>query len=193
MQKELPKRKDSFARNCQMKGKFSEKYSLTYPSADGLKKYICAANNANLRALTFLLCLLVASSCFEQGDCLITNSTIAKIKLKSLKTKADTSFTFTSVQAVGGLELYKGKKLSALELSVNPSTTQTMFILIQADRKDTLTLSYRNELIVIAPDCGAFEFQKDLAISKNTMGRDSVRVLNNQLTKSATVNAEIYF
>jgi hypothetical protein len=176
-----------------MKGKFSEKYSLTYPSADGLKKYICAAINANLRALIFFLFLFLASSCFEQGDCLITNTTIAKIKLKSLKTKADTTFTFASIQAVGGLELYKAKALSALELPVNPSSNQTMFILVQASRKDTLTLAYRNELIVIAPDCGAFDFQKDLSISKNTMGRDSVRILNSQLVKSATVNAEIYF
>lgn len=157
------------------------------------KSIFAVQKNGILRVLLLLGCLLTITSCFDEGDCLATNTTLVKITLKSLATKADTTITFNSIVAVDGPDVYLNKPLSKWELPVHPGETETTFILIRDTQKDTLTLHYRNETVVLAPSCGAFDFQKDLEATKNTVGKDSIRWINNQLFKSVTVNAYLYF
>lgn len=157
------------------------------------KSIFAVQKNGILRVLLLLGCLLTITSCFDEGDCLTTNTTLVKITLKSLATKADTTITFNSIVAVDGPDVYINKPLSKWELPVHPGETETTFILIRDTQKDTLTLHYRNETVVLAPSCGAFDFQKDLEATKNTVGKDSIRWINNQLFKSVTVNAYLYF
>ncbi len=176
-----------------MRRKFSEKYLLDDPSWEGPKKYIYGLKNRILRLLTLICCLFIVSSCFEEGDCLITNSTLVKVSLKDLDTKKDTTLTFLSITTLEGKEIYGEKALSKLELPVNPGETETSFVFVQGAKKDTLTIHYTNETVVLSPDCGAYEFQKDLKAIKNTLGADSIKWINNQLFKSITVNAEIYY
>jgi len=176
-----------------MRGKFSEKYLLADPLGDVAKNYICGLKIGQVRFVFFLLMLMGLGACLEQGDCLVTNTTLAKVKLKSVKTNADTTIAFASVAIGDDVLLYENQSLNNLVLPVNPAADSTLYVFEYGERKDTLVLRYRNETVVLSPDCGAFVFQRDLRASKNKVGVDSVRWLNNQLLKSVTVNAEIFF
>jgi len=176
-----------------MRGKFSEKYPPADPIPQGPKTYICGFKFRVLRAWLLIFVVLIVTSCLEEGDCLVTNSTLVRVNLKSVKSRKDSTITFTSVRLANGTELYANKALANLELPVDPGKTASSFFFQRGDIKDTLVFEYRNETIVISPDCGAYEFQKDVKVTTNTFGRDSVRWVNNQLSKNAKVNVEVFF
>ncbi len=146
-----------------------------------------------MRFVFFLLMLIGLGACLEQGDCLVTNTTLTQVKLKSANTGADTTIVFAAVSIANDVLLYENRSLNNLVLPVNPAADSIFYVFEYGDREDTLVLRYRNETVVLSPDCGAFVFQKDLLESKNNVGADSVRWLNRQLLKSVTVNAEIFF
>jgi hypothetical protein len=137
--------------------------------------------------------LLMGTSCLEEGDCLVSNSNLVRVSLKSVKSKKDSTITFTSINLADGTVLYANKPLASMELPVDASETVTTFFFQRGAVKDTLVFQYRNEAVVVSPDCGAFPFQKDVSVARNTFERDSVRWLNNQLSKTATVNVEVFF
>lgn len=176
-----------------MRGKFSEKYPPVDPIRLGPKTYICRFNFSVLRVWLPFLCLLMGTSCLDVGDCLVSNSNLVRVSLKSVKTKKDSTVAFTSVKLANGTVLYANKGLSSLELPVDPSATVTAFYFQRDALNDTLIFQYRNEAVVVSPDCGAFPFQKDVNLVHNTFERDSVRWLNNQLSKTAKVNVEVFF
>lgn len=91
------------------------------------------------------------------------------------------------------MALYSDQSLSTLELPVNPKKNEYAFYLVQEDRKDTLIFSYYSETIVLSPECGAYDYLKGLALTRNTFDLDSAKVLNNQLIRSVATNVEIYF
>jgi hypothetical protein len=175
-----------------MEGKITQKYLVGYPVWHAAGNYICGLTVCTLRIIfgLFLSCLLVA--CFEEGDCLITNTTLVKVNLKSAKTRKDTTLTFARI-TTGPYLLYENRQLALLDLPVDPTATQTLFVLQRGDRKDSLTFEYRNESVVLSPTCGAFDYQRDVKVVKNTLGLDSVRWLNNRLIKNVKVNVEIFF
>lgn len=177
-----------------MNHKFNEKYPPADSCLQGAKTYICGLKSHLLRSLALGIVLLVlASSCFEQGDCLVTNTTLVRVNLKKLKNRADTTITFTSVKLENGLVVYENKALTLLELPVDPYKTVTTFVLQRGTRTDQLTFQYRNESRVLSPTCGAYIYQKDMEVINNSLGVDSVRWINRQLFKSLKSNVEVYF
>lgn len=138
--------------------------------------------------------LWVSVSCFEEGDCLVTNSNIVVVDFRKVADKkAVQPVAISSVDVLGGVNLYRNQELSQLKLPVDPHLTETHFIIRQASKTDTLGFSYRNQSVVLAPDCGAYLYQFDLAVTRNTFGPDKVRIVNNALNTNIKSNVEVYF
>lgn len=137
--------------------------------------------------------MLVLSSCFNQGECLITNTNIVRVSLRTKKDGAVVGVAFTSVSVLNDTVLYQNKTESVLLLPVNPGVTETSFVFVRGERTDTLSLGYSNQTVVLAPQCGAFPYQRNLAITRSTFGQDSVVVTNPSLLKDVPENVRIYF
>lgn len=137
--------------------------------------------------------MLVASACFDQGDCLITNSNVIRINLKDATTRQTAQILFDSVYVPGDTLVYKAATTSSLALPVDPTKTETMFVLKQEARRDTIVFTYSNQTLILAPDCGAFVYQRDLSFGQSTLPTEQIRIVNNQLAKSVTLNVELYF
>ncbi len=142
-----------------------------------------------------VLMALTLSACFEQSDCLITNTNILKITPKGRTLGKDTTVTFLSVRLLNGeSDLYTDKALSSLEIPVDIADS-TITVIFQYNRKsklvsDTLRVGYRNELRVIAPDCGAYLYQHDVHVSKTNF--EKTRVTTSVLLTTIKKNLEIF-
>lgn len=175
-----------------MRGKFSKNTSGPARTAERGKLYLRTKNSA-LRSVLPVLFLLVASACFDQGDCLITNTNRAKVAILGFTSKQPVPVTFSSISILGDSVLYQNAALSTLELPLNPDTTQMTFVFQTAAKSDTIVLHYFNQSIVLSPSCGAFTYQQDLAIWQHTFGADSAVVVNQILLKSVNENLRLYY
>jgi hypothetical protein len=79
--------------------------------------------------------------------------------------------------------------VTAFDLYVDPTKTESTIVLQHAGVYDTLVLGYTNQSIVLSPDCGAALFQDNLEVKYSTF--DSVRIVSRQLLTSVKVNIEI--
>lgn len=160
-----------------------------------IKNYICSLIISVLRIVLIVLLALFFSGCFEQPDCLITNTNILKIAFKGKTLGKDTTFTFKSIRSLKSAEaLYTNKSLPNAEVPLQGTDTVAT-IIFDYDLKtkpvsDTLTITYRNEMRVISPDCGAYLYQKDVFIRKTNF--EKVRVTTPVLLKAVTKNLEIF-
>src|ERR1700755_3429786 len=76
-----------------------EKYLPWRPASGKAKNYICGEKIPVARALLIGIVILLFSSCYDKGDCLLTNTTNITIALKKKSNSAkDTSLTFSSIQ-----------------------------------------------------------------------------------------------
>ncbi|HEY5824400.1 MAG TPA: hypothetical protein VIT44_08545 [Cyclobacteriaceae bacterium] len=187
-----------------------EKYLPWRPASGSPKNYICGEKIPVARALLVGIVVFLFSSCFDKGDCLITNSTLINIDFKKkTNSSLDTAIRFTSIEIIGSdTVLYSDdtKKHQQVNLPVDPFQTEAGFIFHYPDsirmvdnkndtikfKSDTLKFSYRNETVILNSDCPALTYQKDLIISKTTHDSTLIRVINNQLLKDA-INFEILY
>jgi len=147
-----------------------------------------------VRALAAVFFLLVLSSCFDQGECLITNSNMVRVSLRSMKDKTVITVALKSVSVLNhDTALYANADASALLLPVDPGVNETSYLFVYGDKTDTLSLGYDNQTVVLAPQCGAFPYQRNLTVTNSTFGQDSVVVTNPSLLKDAVENVRIYF
>jgi hypothetical protein len=137
--------------------------------------------------------MLTLSSCFDQGECLITNTNIIRVSLHKKKDNAVAQVTFESVAVLEDTVLYTNKTLSSLDLPVNPGVTEMTYVFDYGTDADTLSLRYTNQSVVLSPSCGAFPYQRNLAVAGSTFGADSVEVTNQSLLKDVKENVRIYF
>jgi len=143
-----------------------------------------------LRFIAFILLITLASSCYEVPDCLINNTNLMKVALKSKTDGSAISVAFSSIYIVNlNAIAYENQEAGNLQLPVDPNSTETTFIFNYASGTDTLVVKYRNETRLINPDCGAFLYQKDLDVAETDFYE--VRVINNILLKDVTTNLEI--
>jgi hypothetical protein len=137
---------------------------------------------------------LVLSSCFDKGDCLINNTNLIKISFKKKVTNQDTTLTFSSITVEDtALLLYKDSTTKVLQLPVDVTKTSTSFLLNYSGVQQKITFSYVNQTTIPSVDCGALVYQTGVAITESTFDETSLRTVNNQLLKNATVNFEILF
>jgi len=152
-----------------------------------------------VRALVAIILLLAVSSCFDEGECLITNTNIMKVSLRLKETGELVSVTFDSVSIPHTDSVYYiNQNVQGLGLPVNPGVTEMSYVLayggINSGIKDTVSFAYTNQSVVLAPHCGAFPFQKNLVVVKyTTFGLDSVAVTNQTLLRDVVENVRIYF
>ncbi len=149
--------------------------------------------------LLFALLAILSSGCFDQGDCLITATNLMQVKLLKKTDKKPFPITFTSVTASGSNSiLYKDQKTSTLLLPVNPGQGSTTFTLNYDTIISTITVSYSQETRVIAVDCGAFTYYKELQITNTSFAQDSIKLVNTALlqdvsTQAYANNIEVFF
>lgn len=137
--------------------------------------------------------MLVLSSCFDKGDCLITNTNIVKVGLRTMKDKKPATVNFVSIAVLGDTVLYQNKSLASVELPVDPAKTEVSYVFVYGVKTDTLSLAYTNQTIVLSPDCGAFPYQRNLSITRSTFGQDSVVVTDQSLLRGVKENVQIFF
>ncbi len=147
----------------------------------------------------FILLTILSSGCFDQGDCLITATNLMQVKLLSKADRKPFTIAFTSVTVSGSNSiLYKDKETTTLLLPVNPGQSSTTFTLDYSDKISTITVSYSQETRVIAVDCGAFTYYKELQITNTSFAKDSIQLVNTALlhdvsTQAYATNVEIFF
>ena len=164
------------------------------------QKLYLRTKNSIVRALVAVILMLAVASCFDEGECLITNTNIVKVSLRLKETGelAKVQFDSVSIQYTDSV-YYIGQQVQGLGLPVNPGVTEMTYVLAYGGAeygglKDTVSLAYTNQSVVLAPHCGAFPFQKNLVVVKyTTFGLDSVGVTNQNLLRDVTENIRIYF
>jgi len=185
-----------------------EKYLPWRPASGSPKNYICGEKIPVARTLLVGIVVLLCSSCYDKGDCLITNSPLINIEFKKrTNSSLDTAIRFTSIEIMGTDSiLFTNDTIKLVSLPVNPFKTETGFIFHYQDSirtidkitdtlkftSDTLRFTYRNETIILNSDCPAQAYQKDVTISKATHDSTLIRVINTQLLKDA-LNFQILY
>lgn len=143
-----------------------------------------------------ILVLLMSGSCLDETDCLPTGDTALIISFKKLADGTADEFVFYNIEAEGSDSIfYKTEPelrdtLSAATVAVNPFVQETLFTFILEAEEKTLRVGYKNEVRYISEECGSDRVQYDLKVLETQF--DSVRVVNNVLSKSRTTNIEIY-
>jgi hypothetical protein len=169
------------------------KIRLGLPRAAAGQKLYLHTKNSVLRVLIAIFLLLVATSCFEEGDCLITNSHYVKVTLLGSETRTEVTILFDSVYTPGYTAYYKNVAAKRLELPVNPGETQMLYVLRYLGKVDSVRFGYDNLTVVHSPTCGAFPYQRNLAVLESTFPQDSVVVTDPSLLKNGNENVRIYF
>jgi hypothetical protein len=145
--------------------------------------------NSTLRILIIVFVTLLASSCFDKGDCLINNSNLIKINFKKKTDNTPLDVAFSSITVEGtSIVLYQSKTVKTIQLPVDVTKTSTTFILNFGGAQQKITFTYKNETIIPSVDCGAFVYQTDVKISESTFDPTSLRLVNNQLLKNTDTN-----
>ena len=148
-----------------------------------------------MRAVLFILMVLIFFGCYEQTDCLINNTNILKIAFKGKTLGKDTTVTFISVRELKTPgDLYTNAQVGSVEipLQIKDSATTVIFDYTEKSKlvSDTLMVSYLNQTRVIATDCGAYLYHLDVAVPKTTF--EKVRVTSSVLLTTVTKNLEIF-
>lgn len=140
--------------------------------------------------------ILLLSTCANQPDCLITATNQVKISLKKTTSSEANSVLFTSITISGkDSTLYSNKTVSSLVLYVNPKEVQTTFKFNYKDalnkaRTDSLVVAYVPLNVIISPECGGYVYFNNLSVAATSFTSEP-KIVNHQLSTSATVNIEI--
>ena len=178
---------------CAKRGANLGKISLD-PSrwAAGQKLYLRTKNSV-LRLAGLIFLMFIASSCFDEGDCLVTNTNLIKVSLFTFSDKKPAKILFTSVSIPGEGILYENKELTALVLPVDPGRSEMVYVLAYNGKSDTLKFRYDNMTYVLTPTCGAFPYQQNLGVSETTFGEDKVVITDKSLLRNVAENVRLYF
>jgi hypothetical protein len=157
-------------------------------------KSIFALSKMHVRPVFLMFLVFFFAACFNQGDCIITSSSLARISLFSKKDGKARPTKFTSVVETNDqLEFVVGADttVSSLQLPLHPDRLQVSYVLVTPDSTYNLTLSYTTYTRIIATDCGAFLYYQDLSVDSTNF--DRYKIIQPQLFKSVTTNLEIFF
>lgn len=142
-----------------------------------------------------ILMVVLLPGCFEQTDCIITNTNILKISLKGKTLGKDTAVTFISIRVLNAeTDLYANQEIKTLQVPVSTTDSLATVIFKYTEKtkliSDTLVVGYRNELRVISRDCGAYLYQHDINVPKTTF--EKTKVTASVLLTTVTKNLEIF-
>lgn len=142
--------------------------------------------------------MVLASSCLESAECIKSGDTALIIRFKRLSDGKPDTVKLYNVAAEGSdYVFYKTSEpdelnilVDTVKLAVNPYAEETLFTFLLETETVTLKVGYRNEVRFISEECGGDRIQRDLTILETQF--DSVRVVNDVLTKNRATNIEIY-
>ncbi|MBL7843061.1 MAG: hypothetical protein KF846_16470 [Cyclobacteriaceae bacterium] len=145
----------------------------------------------------FWLILLPLLSCLDQPDCIRTSDTALVIDFRKLLTGEKDTTILLQVTAAGADSIFYSpgnvpdtlRGVSAI-LAINPFDVETLYTFYLPGRERTLRVGYTKEARFISEDCGSEIFYSSLHVIDTEF--DSVRIVNNQLTKNRFVNIEIF-
>jgi hypothetical protein len=158
------------------------------------QKLYLRVKNSVLRLLVAIFLLVTAVSCFDEGDCLITNSHVIKVSVKPFVKNALDTLHFDSVYIPGyKTPVFKDTTLSQVNLPVDAGLIQMTYVFKYQGKTDTVAFAYDNFVIVPSPTCGALTYHRNLLVTKSTFGQDSVVITERSLLKDVKQNAVIYF
>lgn len=178
---------------CAKRGANLGKISLVSSRwAAGQKLYL-RVKNSELRLAGLIFLMLVASSCFDEGDCLVTNSNLIKVSVYKFSDKKASKVLFTSISVPGEGVLYENEELSAFVLPVDPGRTEMQYVLAYGGKSDTVKFRYDNMTLVLSPTCGAFPYQQNLGVLETTFGEDKVTITDKSLLRNVAENVRIFF
>ena len=139
----------------------------------------------------------LVSSCLDSPDCIKNGDTTLVIRFKQLSDGKPDTVVLYNVAAEGSDSVFYKTDPDALntlidtvKLTVNPYAEETLFTFLFETKTVTLRVGYKNEIRFISEECGSDFVQTDLTILETQF--DSVRVVNNVLTKDLNANIEIY-
>lgn len=155
--------------------------------------------------LPFVVCA-VMSSCFTQGDCLVSATNVMRIQFKKKNTTTDTAVTITYIEISGTDTLLSDSTAtSGLLLPLNGKIDTTRFIIHRIKESDstvtgsdTLTVKYDIQGSVATSDCGAYTYYQNLRVIRFSRGDSLLKIYNRNLAKDPTsqeyaINLRIYF
>jgi hypothetical protein len=166
----------------------------------GCKKHIFAMKKRSfVRKIPAFFLFFIVTSCLNQADC-FTASNLVKVNLKKLSDNSAAMIAFNTITVSGtSFVIYSNTATTTLNLPVNPETTETTFLFnynevvagVTTIKTSTLTLSYVNETRLISEECGAFQYQKDLAVGSTDFVK--TKIIDASLLTKVYSNLEIYF
>ncbi len=150
------------------------------------------------RLAVFVLCVLVVVSCLDEPDCVKDADTALVIQFKRLIDGKNDTLIFYRVEAQGADSIFYGQNPDVLDtlrgtpvvVSVNPYATSTEFTFYFPVLERKLDVGYTRSARFISEECGSEVSFSRLRIIQTEF--DSVRLVNPTLSKSRTVNIEIY-
>jgi thiamine pyrophosphokinase len=150
-----------------------------------------------------ILLFTLLGSCLDEPDCFLSADTALVINFKKITNgKADTTLVFNKVVALGTDSVFyqqqpdKTDTLKSITLAVNPFASEILFTFYvvpeeSVEQEVTLRVGYKKRTRFISEECGSEELVYDLQILETQF--DSLRVVNNRLTKNRPTNLEIFF
>ena len=141
---------------------------------------------------------LLGAGCFNPGDCVKNNKTNIELEFVGSNGRAAAAqFSTISISGVAQ-PILSNVNGTSVSLPVNPAASSTTYVFTRPAlnsptgvRRDSITFTYRNQVLVLNPDCGAILYHRDLDFSVNTFGSESLRITNRQLLKSVARNATL--
>jgi hypothetical protein len=153
-----------------------------------------------VRSVLLIFLIFFSSSCFNQGDCLITASGYTKIDLYQKSNKQPKTIFFSPIIVSGNGSTLRRDSLTAtaLLLPVNPNGDTTRFTLNYEGKSDFITVKYSSQSRIISPDCGAFTYYTNLEIVNTSFDPGLIKLVNTYLLKDAVnnkyvTNLQIFF
>lgn len=138
-----------------------------------------------------IMILSLISSCGDIPTCLDVETSLVKINFID-ESGTEKPITLRSLTAIGnemGFLEYADTTLSNFQLSLNPGSTTTTFILEQETVTDTLALTYEVIAKLISPECGLDAAFTKLDTAFTTYNQ--LEIVNMSIHKEVTVNIEI--
>ncbi len=160
-----------------------------------------------MRYIFPIIIFVLFSSCFSEGDCLVTatNQMYIQLKKKSAPT-TDTLIYFLNIQVSGTDSVFKFTSSTAsllLPLNIKRDTTSFIFQRVnpldssQVIPADTFRVSYTRLTKVLGKNCGAYQFYQNLnpvKVSRSLSVKDYNNFLiKNPSTQQNALNYQLFF
>jgi hypothetical protein len=149
-----------------------------------------------LRLIAVLFIVVMAVACTNDELCIGKGTN--EIKLSFVESgsnpEAESLITFDSIGVSGEPIAYPSfadTTLAALNLQVDPDSTETRFVFITSDRTDTLDLTYRVVPSFISVQCGPELLFSKLDTLNHTF--DSLVIVQDIFDSEVETNIKIYY